>query len=288
MSLKARTPWPLKIVTKLVLARLPVSYRTWSRIGIFRHGEMDDPSYAINVVRTHLDRVGLGHGEPFTALEVGPGDSVSSAIVAYALGATTTHLVDVGRFAESDVEAYRPLVDALKRDGHVVPALDGVGTIDELCARCNAHYLTDGLTSLRTIESASIDVVWSQAVLEHVRVNEFDDLQRELRRVLRPSGSASHRVDLQDHLAESLNNLRFSDRLWERPAVWNSGFYTNRLRSAEIIASMRAAGFDTDVIGIERWPQVPIKRERLARRFREVSPDELRVRWFDVLARHPR
>jgi hypothetical protein len=285
MSVKERMPWPLKIAAKLVLARLPVSYRSWSRLGIFRHGAMDEPAYAIDVVRTHLERAGIRTGEPFTALELGPGDSIASAIVARAFGASETYLVDVDRFANSTVEAYAPLVDVLAREGFAVPDLHGVESIDDLCARCGAHYLTDGIASLRTIPSGSIDVVWSQAVLEHVRASEFDEVQRELRRTLRASGLASHRVDLQDHLALSLNNLRFGDRLWERPAIWNSGFYTNRMRCRDIIESMTQASFHTEIVGIERWSELPVRRQRLAPRFRSLPVDELRVRWFDVLAR---
>jgi SAM-dependent methyltransferase len=224
-------------------------------------------------------------GSPFRALELGPGDSVASAIVARAFGATETYLVDVGRFAAIPVEDYLPLVDALVAQGYAVPDLRGAASIDELCERVGARYLVDGVASLRTIPSASIDVEWSQAVLEHVRVDDFDEIQSELRRVLRPSGVASHRVDLQDHLAESLNNLRFSDRVWERPAVWKSGFYTNRMRCAEIIDSMTRAGFATDLVGVDRWPSLPVKRTKLASRFRDLPTDELRIRWFDVLAR---
>ncbi|MEY2423066.1 MAG: hypothetical protein QOI95_3133 [Acidimicrobiaceae bacterium] len=284
-GVKGRVPWPAKIAAKVVLARLPVSYRAWSKLGLFRHGSMDEPDYAIGVVRTHLERAGVAIGSPFRALELGPGDSVASAIVACAFGATETYLVDVGRFAAIPVEDYLPLVDALAAQGYAVPDLRGAASIDELCERVGAHYLVDGVASLRAIASASVDIEWSQAVLEHVRVDQFDEIQRELRRVLRPSGVASHRVDLQDHLNLSLNNLRFSDRVWERPAVWNSGFYTNRLRCAEIIASMTRAGYDAEVVDHDRWPDLPVKRAKLAARFRDLPADELLIRWFDVVAR---
>ena len=38
-----------KIAAKMMLARLPVSMRTWHRIGLFVPGFMRDPAYAIDV-----------------------------------------------------------------------------------------------------------------------------------------------------------------------------------------------------------------------------------------------
>jgi len=86
--LKERMPWRLKIVAKIILSRLPISYTFWQNLGLFRHGRMDDASYSINVFDSHVKRAGLqGQLKDKIILELGPGDSVATAIIAYCYGA---------------------------------------------------------------------------------------------------------------------------------------------------------------------------------------------------------
>lgn len=79
----------------------------------------------------------------------------------------------------------------------------------DVLAATNSQYFTDGLSSLRSIPTHSIDFIFSQAVLEHLRKHEFLDMMKELRRILKPTGICSHQVDLKDHLGGALNNLTF-------------------------------------------------------------------------------
>jgi SAM-dependent methyltransferase len=154
--------------------------------------------------------------------------------------------------------------------------------------RCDADYLTDGIESLRRLTDASVDVVvWSHAVLEHVRRHQVDETLRETPRVLRAGGFAPHRIDLRDHFAEALDNLRFSDRVWESRAMASSGFYTNRLRSSQLIASFERAGFVVEEIDAQRWPATPTPRRKLAAHFRNLSEEDLRTAELDVLLRAP-
>ncbi len=55
-SLREATPWRIKVPGKLVLSPLPVSYRAWRSLGIFRHGAMLSPDYARAVSRKHFER----------------------------------------------------------------------------------------------------------------------------------------------------------------------------------------------------------------------------------------
>lgn len=223
-SIKSRLPWWSKIGAKLVLSRLPVAYGIWQRLGLFRHGYMDTAQYALGVFSSHVERAGLaGRLAGKTVLELGPGDSVATALIAKAFEARAI-LVDAGAFARPDIAAYRPLADALRTAGLAPPPLDNVKTLDDLLAACDASYLTQGLASLRAIADESVDLVFSQAVLEHVRKHEFLETQRALARLLKPDGVCSHRVDLCDHLGGGLNNLRFSERLWESPFSPGQGF----------------------------------------------------------------
>jgi SAM-dependent methyltransferase len=279
-------PWQAKIAAKLVLARLPFNHDTWRRLSVFQLGEMEDPAYALNVFHMHFDRfTKLGRSDGFVGLELGPGDTVSSAMVARAYGASRCYLVDVAPFARRDLEPYRALADFLAAKGLPARDLRHVHTFEELLQACAAEYYTEGLESLRSLPDGSVDFVWSHAVLEHVRRAELPETLRELRRITRPGGMSSHRIDLRDHLADALNNLRFSERIWESRLMSNSGFYTNRFRSSELIAQFRDAGFEVADAHFLRWGELPTPRSKLARTFRALSDDELRVADLDVVLR---
>jgi hypothetical protein len=122
-------------------------------------------------------------------------------------------------------------------------------------------------------------------VLEHVRLSEFRAVVAELYRVAKPGALSSHRVDLRDHLAEGLNNLRFSRRVWESSWMAESGFYTNRLRCEEMLRIMRDVGFEILALEKETWSSLPIARGRLNREFQSLPDDELLISSFDVLLR---
>ena len=285
MTLKRFAPWWAKIGAKVVLSRLDVDYSRWRRWGLFVHGQMDRPAYAVDVVLAHLARVGWTDCAGRVVVELGPGDSLATAVIARALGARHVYLVDAGDFARYEAEPYQALTRHMATRGLTPPDLRGCDSRSALLAACDATYLTTGLHGLDTIPAASADLVFSQAVLEHVRLSEFDATQRAIRRILRPTGVASHQVDLKDHLGGALNSLRFTHETWEAEWMASSGFYTNRLRMSEILASMRAAGLEPDVTAIERWRTLPTPPARLAPHFRAMPEEELAVKQFDCVAR---
>jgi hypothetical protein len=92
-------------------------------------------------------------------------------------------------------------------------------------------------------------------------------------------------VDLRDHLANALNNLRFSERRWEGNLFANSGFYTNRLRCNEFLRIFEQSGFDPNVVSLSRWPAVPTPRSRMSEPYRSLPDDELTIASFAVVLR---
>ena len=77
------------------------------------------------------------------------------------------------------------MIDYLAKQGFAMPDSSAISSLTELLQIYNAHYEVEGLASLRMIPDQSVDFIWSQAVCEHIRKNEFLDTMRELRRVLR-------------------------------------------------------------------------------------------------------
>ncbi len=285
VTLKQAVPWWGKIAAKLVLSRLPFGYRFWHRMNVFVHGAMENPEYALGVVRKHVARVGRTDLSDATIVELGPGDSVSTALIAKALGAKRIILVDVGDFATRDPGKYQRLADYLRGEGLSPPELTGCTSREDVLALCGAEYHTQGLASLRSLDAGIADFVFSHAVLAHVRRAQLGETLREMFRVTKRGGSCSHQIDLRDHLGGALNHLRFSDRLWEADWMARSGFYSNRFRFAQVLDLFRQAGWNCDVTNITRWSALPTPRRALAAPFRLLNDDELLVSDFAVRGR---
>jgi SAM-dependent methyltransferase len=280
---KERLPWWLKVGAKIILSRLRLPCRLWHSWGIFQHGAMLNPEYALRVFRKHYAQVQAYLPPNYTVLEFGPGDSLATAVIATVYGAKKVWLVDAGSFASLEIEAYQHLCQQLEEFWHGI----NYSTISEMLAATNAAYLTEGLQSLRTIPDNSVDLVFSQAVLEHVPLNEFAQTLCELYRLQKPGGISSHRIDLQDHLEHSLHSLRFSHTVWESKFFAKSGFYTNRLRASQIVEAFRVVGYQLLSRQEDSWPSLPLRRHQLHPAYASFSDDDLLIRGLALIAQKP-
>ena len=288
MGLRELTPWYVRMATKVVLSRVPVSYQAWRALRLFAHGEMAKSAYAYRVFRQHFDASNFPRkAGGFVALEIGPGDGLLSAVIAAACGAAKSYLVYMGAYATTDIRPYREIAQLLSSEGLAAPDLDGAQDLAEILRRCNATYLTHGLASLRELSSHSVDFAWSHAVLEHIRAREFAAGVNELRRIMATDGCVSHQIDLKDHLGGGLNNLRFPARWWEAEWLARSGFYTNRIRFGEMMRVFAAAGFSVERLVTSRFETLPLRRASLAAEFRSIPDEDLLVSGFHVVMRAP-
>ncbi len=286
MVFSRHIPWQVKMGAKLVLARMPFDYRLWKKVGLFKLGGMEKPEYALQVFHHHYDAADFSRKNAgFVGMELGPGDSLFSAMMVRALGGSRTYLVDVGHFASADVAFYRKMELYLRQLGLNPPNLENCSTLEEVMAACSMEYFTEGLASLRKVPSESVDFIWSHAVMQHVRRDEFLPTLRELRRIQRPGGISSHEFSITDILGGNLNDLRFSARVWESSFMANSGFYTNRIRFSELLRLFREAGFEPEVRRVVRWQKLPTPRSKMAPEFASLPEEELQVSAFDVLLR---
>jgi len=269
--------WPIRVAAKLLMSRLPIGYDQWARLGLFRHGHMDDPECAWEVLsRHHAVMSPLRPG--WKGLELGPGDSVLSALLAPALESGGVTLVDAGRFAHQEIARYLRSLELFSKNHNELslPDYSRASTVSEMLSLAGSSYLHNKLDSMRSIASGTIDCIWSEAVLEHVRVNDYREVACEMRRLITRDGVMSHVIDFKDHLGGGLNNLRFSSSLWERewfaPA---SGFYTNRYPLSWTIRLFESSGFSVEVKEARRWENPPLPRRSLAKEFREFSGDDM-------------
>ena len=207
---------------------------------------------------------------------------MSSALIAHTLGISKSYLIDNGSYAERNPACYLQLVQLLDKQGFDVSDLVQGTSLDDYLRVSNSRYLTSGLASLRTIPDSSIDFIWSNAVLEHIKKTDFLETLTELRRIIKPSGLSSHVMDLRDHMNESLNHLRLSSRFWNSYLIRTSNF-TNRIMFLEALNDFRLAGFEPKIVKLRSWSQLPVPKNKMAEEFQTISEEDLRVWDFHAL-----
>lgn len=171
----------------------------------------------------------------------------------------------------------------------------GAGAVDsavELEERFGISYLAPQDARATGLESESIDFVSSTNTLEHIPAKDIVPILAECRRLLRPDGIISSRIDLRDHFCDAdaglspYNYLRFSDRVWR---ILNSSvLYQNRLRRPDYLRSFADAGLaivDETATQPTDEQLTALRNLDLAPRFRSYSLEELAVQALVVIAR---
>ena len=300
--------WKVKLAVKILSGKIAPLKFILTKIGFFRHGKMDSMEYAISVLNLHLNRVWDPHPAPAdeghpppevkppqallplksgggTCLEIGPGESLMTMILARAAGFERTLLVDYGWQINDDIQCYVEAANFLRENGSNVPGIFPKDRIEDVMAKYSSEYLVGGIDSMRQIQERSIEFSFSQAVFEHIPKNQVREYLRQLKRVGKPLGVSSHVIDLKDHLGGSINQLRFPESRWETPSVYNSGIYTNRLRFSQWLKLFEEEGLEYDVIEKKEFPALPIKRNQLSEEFKELPEQDLLVSGFGVVFR---
>jgi hypothetical protein len=279
LSLLKRAPWWVKIPAKLVLRSCSRSQHFWRRYGLFQHGFMLEPGYALGVFQDHLHMAQpyLQPKQDYTLLEMGPGDSLATAPIARAYGSACTWLLDVDSAAEADLAPYQQLCQTLRQPGSTPypELLADFSSREEMLRMSRAHYRYHGLPDWADIPSGSVHWVFSHAVLEHVWLHDLRATLAESYRVLAPGAVATHCIDMGDHFNNSLHSLRLPAGLWESRAFRTSGFYTNRLRLSQWCQLFTELGFEIKHCRPVLWEQLPLPRRALQPEFAQLSDQDL-------------
>jgi SAM-dependent methyltransferase len=247
---------------------------------------------------SHLDAYDE-HGPPRDRAEAvfyefGAGWDLAIPLAYWTLGVDRQVLVDIHpnlRFelVNRTIERLEKLADErLTRR----PGAADVASAADLEERFGIAYVAPCDARATGFEAGSADFVSSTNTLEHIPAAELVPIFAESRRLLRPDGIMSSRIDLRDHYSyfdESLspyNFLRYSDRAWR---AFNSRLlYQNRLRRPDYLRAFGAAGFEIveEVRSSGDEPALASLRElELAPRFRGYPFEELAVTALVVVAR---
>ncbi|MGQ9699237.1 MAG: methyltransferase domain-containing protein [Armatimonadota bacterium] len=143
------------------------------------------------------------------------------------------------------------------------------------------EYRAPADASKTALPSGSVDIVFSNNVLEHVEPDSLGPLLAEARRILRLGGVAIHSVDLSDHYSHGdpslprIHFLKYPD--WQFRWINNRWIYQNRLRPCQYRQIIESAGLrvlkwevHTDEESVRH-----LRKMRVARCFQGFPEDEL-------------
>lgn len=303
--------WRVKGVMQKVLGALPggeaLHFQLQRRLGGLRDlrrefaMKIDDWQGMVEQLHAHHHPI-VGA----TLVEIGSGWYPTLPLALHLAGARAVHTCDLNRLLKPDLmrDCARLLGDELPRIARVA----GV-PLEEVQARFAAlrldadtpEAMTGGAVRYHApcdvaalpLPDGSVDVVFSNSVLEHVPPEALPSLHAGARRLLRSGGAAFHSVNCGDHYAyvdhtiHQLNYLQFSDAQW---AFWNNRFlYQNRLRAHELVAGARLAGLqvvhDTSHARPARLAQ--LQAMTVAPQFAGIAPEQLCITTVDFIARAP-
>ncbi len=309
--------WRLKGLAQKALGVLPggqaLHYRLQRRLGGLRdfRREFDSKVEDWTIMARHLRDAGLSLPGA-RCFELGTGWYPTFPLACTMAGAARVDTFDLNPHLKGDlvracVLALGDHVEAIAEAAGVEPAQ----VAQRHAALCEALQCMDDPRDLGTLSAGviryhapadatrtaladgSVDVAFSNSVLEHVPADALAPLYREAMRVLRPGGLMFHSVNCGDHYAyvdrgvHQLNYLRYGDRAW---SLWNNAFlYQNRLRVDAFLDTARDAGFDLVLDTSNTRP------ERLAQlqampvhpRFAHVPPERLCITTVDFIGRKP-
>jgi SAM-dependent methyltransferase len=246
---------------------------------------------------------------PKTVAELGPGDSLGVGLAALVSGVETYHAFDVVEHAqvkrnqavlEEIVSLYRSRADIpgeaefpevrpnlasyafprhiLTEEGLAEALADArLIRIRDAVERQNAHgsmvdYRTRWFDEV-AIERDSIDLLFSQAVLEHV--DDLTGAYRAMSLWLKPGGLLSHEIDFRCHntAREWNGHWKYSEAIW-RVIRGKRAYLLNREPCSRHLEVMAENGFDL-VGGSQDRLESRLAKHDLALRFRQISDDDL-------------
>lgn len=247
-----------------------------------------DVRYALEVGQAYLDLLATKGIDPDgkVILELGPGINFGSALLLACHGALP---IVADRFLANWDPAYHPRFYAALRK-----ALAGRGTaadprpLDRLLQ--HNGYSDDEIRrvwrsaeDLQDVDDSSVDIVFSNAVLEHLF--DLPAACRELGRISKPLAWGLHQVDFRDHrdFARPLEYLLLAEEKFRRVFVERHGECGSQWRPPEMARFFEATGFEVIRFTANMTAEEEYLREfeprlrKAASRYREIPISELRT-----------
>ncbi len=304
-----RIDWRAKAMTQKALSAVPGGHRinSWLQraVGGLRDFESNvdgkfssDWLVMVSAMRKQgKDPSGLSY------VEVGTGWYPTLPVCFFLAGARSCVTFDISRLVDEDLT--RRMLRRLERHLPSIATASGrplehvqadynllcsATNIDELLSRARIEYRAPADAGDNGLSPGSVDVCFSNSVLEHITPDALDRIFSDTRRVLRLDGLAIHSVNCGDHYAyfdpriTAINYLAFTESQWR---FWNSSLhYQNRLRPRDFLSRARRAGFRIVHAAVRPQPDLlaQLPHLRIAPEFRHYPPEELCATTVDFIA----
>jgi SAM-dependent methyltransferase len=255
-----------------------------------------------HLVKSHQN--GLCTLPPQRVAELGPGDSIGIGLAALLCGADRYYGLDALPLANlrRNMGVFDELVELFRTRA----AIPGDDEFPDVKPRLQAYAFPDGALNRpdadridrirrsiedplsagsmiryvapwwepEVIERGLVDMIFSQAVLEHV--DDLETAYSAMRAWLAPRGWLSHQIDFRSHgTAKEWNgHWTYGDRTW-RLLRGRRAFLINREPHSTHLRLLRKAGFA--VLSDETVSGAAVDRDRLASRFASLSDADLTV-----------
>ena len=257
---------------------------------------------------------------PDTVAELGPGDSLGVGLAALLTGSRRYYAFDVERAAAStwNLPMVNALVELLKNRSpipdqfefpEVYPILGSYEFPSEIltsellarslapervaairnaeinpgqCGSVEIHYRVPWVDE-KVIEPATVDLVFSQAVLEHV--DDLETCYRAIAAWLKPGGYSSHQIDLSSHdLADEWNG-HWACSLWTWDLVRSGLPYLVNRKPCSAHLQLLARNNLVLVTCVPLIRNDGLKRHQLNQDFQHVTEDDLKTAGAYLLSR---
>jgi SAM-dependent methyltransferase len=307
--------WKAAPVLKGLLTRVPI-LDTWRRHHA-TSGGTDSSRYCYSVWLRHLTTLNR-YGFKISGSrigELGPGDSIGIGIAALLSGASHYVGLDIVPFsAKINLQTiFEELVDLYSRRERIPdhnefprvrPRLESYEFSDYLIDWENFAERTESIhkelrnpnigtgqfvdykvpwTSHDQVAAASLDLIFSQAVLEHV--DGLEETYNAMSLWLKPGGYASHVIDFTAHGLAPFWNGHWAYSDWEWKSVRGCREYLlNRQPLSRHLFCASLAGFE--VVHAHRdYGERGLGKSALSQQFQTLNDDDLRTRGAVLILR---
>ena len=301
--------WRVKGVVQGVLSRVPgggvVNDRLQTTLGNLRDFEanVDDKVVADwLVLMRNMAELGV-RPQNLDYVEVGTGWYPALPICYGLAGARSCRTFDVARHMNHKMTfrmlrrienhlpaiaegSFRPLAEVQA----AYASLCNAKTTEQLLRAAGIEYFAPHDAADSGLPDASVDVVFSNSVLEHVPADTILRIMRETRRILRKGGLAFHSANCGDHYAyfdrriTPVNYLTYPERQWSK---WNNSLlYQNRLRPSDFIDLAEQSGLRIVLQKSKPNPNLlsVLPTMTIAREFLRYPPEQLASTSVDFVA----
>lgn len=304
-----RKHWKFKFAVQSILSTIPggmaLNDTLQQTMGDLKNFD-DFLRRKINDFQFFANQTKINSGSPkdLCIAEVGTGWLPLLPILFYLCGARSIHTYD--KVAHFNLKLTQKAISALGQYVQLISTWTGeseeaiqsrldkiqnVSSSQDLFQKTGIHYHAPGDAATTNLPPSSVDMIFSNSVLEHIPQPVLKDIFVESRRILKPTGIAIHGVNCGDHYAyfdrgiTQINYLQYSEDEWKR---WsNNLLYQNRMRPRDFHQIVTESGL---TISFERRSaragcREAFERLKIAPQFHHYNIEDLVCTSFDFVAK---